>query len=216
MNLYEHIELECAGDVVEFMQFFIVESRYDEENGVSSRYDGFVDLNFMNHKIFSEQGDGGEFSYLGQVGEVALEVFFFREDGHAGCTAVNVHACLTDWVKIGIDNTNRRGGFFHLSDDTKLIWAAIECGAKTTKVISLKCGGLQFLHARNDGFDLLPLVVHDFSELVHVGTLRMKSQVSRLKFHDCKAIDIRGDVLCVVFLAFRLTKVGLYAGNLAL
>lgn len=121
----EDVELDFFGDFVEFGELVFFEGGDDEEDGVSAGDAGFVDLAFVAGEVFTEEGDGGDFRDVDEVGEVALEVFFIGEDGHAGGSAVDVSFGLAEGVEIGIDDAGGGGGFFDFGDDAELVWAAI-------------------------------------------------------------------------------------------
>ena len=71
----------------------------------------------MDREILSKKRDGRNLGDLCEIRKVPLEEFLIGEDGHTGCTAIDIALGLADGIEVGIDNTGRRRGLLHLRND---------------------------------------------------------------------------------------------------
>lgn len=166
MDFDEDVELEVLGFLVEALEEFVVEGGDDEEDGIGSADDGFVNLDGVNGEVFPQERGFGEFGDLGEVAERAFEILLVGEDREAGCAAVEVAFGLADGVEIRVDDAGRGGGFLDFCDDAELLWSAVEGGTETPEIVALECGGTDVAGAWEQGFDFLVLGGDDFGEFV--------------------------------------------------
>jgi hypothetical protein len=165
----EDIELEGLRFLEKIEVSFLIEGGDDEEDGVGSGDDGFVDLGFVDDEIFPEDGDIDGLFDLGEEGEVALKVFFVGEDGDGAGAGVGVGFGDEDGIEAGGDGAGRGGGLFDFGDDVEGFFRvfAFEGVEEGAEVIAFGGGESKFLGEGEEGFDFGAFVGDDFVEFVH-------------------------------------------------